>query len=526
MPVMIRVAAVAAIVAVFCMAAASAEDFFNSNSGITHTLYTDSVVHENAILAYRNLLVANSLNLKNYGVVSGGVSVCAGCQVNLVNAGEIAGIVTIGMNATLNQIVGGPSDLNAVAVARNDASSRFFVMADGAKHVNFMDLANLARGADALILKDSGINFNLGDRASVPVQLSGKVMFYINNVPDANNIVLLKNVSGDGTLTVVTDTPNLFYAETAMDGTNVILNINRETDYMKIIGGPKGAFINQIRTSGIAARLIASLDGARSAAQLDAIMNRSVMLNPNNLMRPVKAMTGAMMSNAMMSRGASSAGAAGTAAAIFGRDTFLYYGGIGAELPFGDFRFGASVTAAGFSTNGLEDFGGRIYGGNVTAAFDRKWFTARAMAGVGFASFETGPIYNGTSGAIYNPNGTIYYGATDIGVRVYDVGSPKEGELYVVPFARANAMTTRVLNDFESAAAIGAGTRIGYATEMMGIMTDYSAYGVLMTDGEQAGLRMDVDLPMDGAGFGVRVAMLNTGIGRFYEIGAEGKVVF
>jgi len=531
MPHVVRSCAVAVVFA-FCTGAARADEFLTSDTGFTYTLSTDSIVEPNAVVAYQNLMIQNSLLLKNYGTISSRVFIGSGYQLSIINDGDVTGVINIGSNATLVQIVSDESDLHPVSVARADASAKFIEMADGAPNVNFMDLANLSRGADLLVLKDSCLNFNIGDQTDIPIELDGKVVFYINNASDLNRYVLLRNVSGDGTLSVVTGAPTLFYTDTAMDGTDVILNIRRETDYEKIIGGPKGAFINRIRASGIDSRLIASLDSAQSVNQLDAIMAGSVMLNPGNLMNPVRAMASSMMSDILSGAGAAApafagvTGASGNAAALFGRDTFLYYGGVGAEAMRGDWRFGASVVAGGFSKNGLEDFGGKIYGGTISTAFNRKWLSARAIAGIGFVNFDTGPIYNGSGDAAYNPNGMIYYGAMDVGVRVYDSGTPADGEIYVVPFARANAMATKVLNDFDSEVATGVGGRVGYRAEMMGITTDYSAYGVLMTDGEQAGLRMDVSLPMDGASFGFRIGALNNTIGQFYEIGAEGNVKF
>ncbi|MDR1207202.1 MAG: hypothetical protein LBK26_02200 [Rickettsiales bacterium] len=511
---------VGAVALVFCIHYAKAEDFANVHGGGSHNLSENSTVYKGAIVEFQNLYITDSLVLKNFGTISSDVIIDSGRHLTMLNAGKVSGAVNVLDNASLTQIVRGPDDLNAISVSRSVPSTEFAVMADNAHGVDFMDLANLAENSDKLILKDSLINFNLGDTAVVPILISGNVVFSIDDVSGLNEHVLLSNVLVEGKLFVSANVPNMFYTQTLYQNGDVILHVARDTDYEKIIGGDVGRFINNIRAAGANGRLIARMDAAQNVAELNTVMENSVMLNPVKLMNPVK-----IMARFADPFSAASSGMGGVSV-IFGSGMSLYLGNAGAEYSAGDFSFGASAHFGQLDESGLEEFSGKVYGASVHAAMHGKTLYAEASIGVTLAEFETGPIYDGGSGTIYNPNGAAYYGAAAIGVNAFSAGDEKDFKVFAMPIARVRVFYANVGVTSESEFAPGAGIRIGRADTIHGIRTEYSAYGIWEQGGGQLGIRADIMSNMDGVGVVLDISALQTESVWYYKAGAGIRVLF
>jgi hypothetical protein len=317
----------------------------------------------------------------------------------------------------------------------------------------------------------------------------------------------------------------MFYVETTPHDDELIFTLRRETDYEKIIGGAKGRFINNVRAAGLNGDIIAQFDAAQTEAELYRAMGASVMMNPIRLMDPLKIMSrfGAL-GNPI--KGRDEFAGAGDIIAIVGNGLALYAGSVGVEFASGDFVFGLYGLAGQFLNDGIEEFSGTLYGGSARAAFNGKYLYMDLSGGVAFVDFETGPVYDGTAFGTQSPKGTAYYGAAEFGVRAFSVGDLKTGELYVMPIARARAFSGQVLNDSESEFAIGGGARIGYRTKDQSIETEYSAYGLMESEASIIGVRMDVNLPRDGAAVSFDIAAMNMNVGWFYKIGTGLRVMF
>ncbi|MCL2538659.1 MAG: hypothetical protein FWF34_01405 [Alphaproteobacteria bacterium] len=503
-----------------CTPSVRAEDFNGNITGTEFYLAEDSYIAPNVHFDIKNLYIISSLSLINRGFIAGDIFIDDNRRLYLQNSGDILGTVNIGVGGALTQIVRRSEDLNFLNIVRG-ASASFVVRADGATGVNFMDLAAIAVSADRLVLRNSVIDFTIGDRADVPVEISGEVIFRIScKATDGGELV--PDALGDGILTVKAANSKLFYIDSMRDGDDWILTSRRKTDYTEIIGGRTGQFINTVRSAGTNARVLSRMDAAQSESELYGIMANSVMLNPVKLMNPIKTMTTFLDANGAPTP----LHGGGGALAIFGGDMTVLRADAGVGGSANNFTFSAYGHFGELSVGGMESFSGYFYGGNITAAMNSKWLFAHATAGASFADFDAGPIYNGTGDAEYNPSGMAYYGAVTIGINAYSIGDARRSEFYVMPIARARMFSAKVLHDTESEFAIGGGARAGFRAQTLGIKTDYSAYGLLEPGGGQFGLRGEVTMPRDGVGVMLDAAALEIDNVWFYKIGAGVKVNF
>ena len=488
-------------------------------------------ISKGEIFPYDMPIAQNSMWLDNYGEIYGDISINAGKMLAFKNAGAHFGTVRINAGGQLIQVINGTGDFNTLNISRV-ANSSFIMLADGVQDVDFMNLAAFASAADKLIIKDSTLNFNPGDHADVPIEIAGTVVFKLGEMPNRGQIAFMSDVDYTGALFVAANVSKMFYVETKYNENEIVLMLQRETDYEKVIGGNKGRFLNAVRASGINPLIMAALDAAQTESELGKIMAHSVMFSPIKLMSPVKLMskfTGVNLIGADVipaKAGIPPLQGIGSATTIFGNDLLLYTGNAGVEFATDDFVFGAYGHFGEFSQTGFEDFAGIIYGGTVRAAMYKRLMHAEIAGGVTFVNFDSGPIYNGAALPVYNPSGLAYYGSAEIGVRAFDFGDVRCGEFFVMPIARVRAFSASVLNDSESEISFGGGARIGYGNTMMGIRTEYSAYGLIENGGGQFGIRTDIGIPRDGVALFIDVAMMEMEIGRFYKIGAGAKINF
>lgn len=479
------------------------------------------LVESGAIVNIENFYIAGSGLLENHGFIAGNFFVDDWVELRVQNFGNITGGFSLGAHSHLYQIVTGPDDLHPLKISDRGTGASFTILADGAKGISFAGLAEIAHDADKLILKNSVIEFAFGDILDVPIEIDGTVVLKIVGAPKFDGQTLFHVIGYNGILFVQSPNPKMFYVDAKEYGDELILSLRRETDYAKIIGGAKGRFINSVRASGSSHDIIARMDAAQSESELYRAMGDSVMFNPAKLLDPLKVMARFDAFGITMGNPDSIAGA-GNIAAIFGNGLSLYAGNAGLEFTAGDFAIGAYGLAGQFAKDGVEDFSGMMYGGILRAALRAEYLYADLSGGVVFADFATGPIYDGTADGTRDPRGVAYYGAAELGVRVFNT----DGGLYAMPIVRARAFAGKVLDESESEFAIGGGARAGYRVKMQSLDTEYSAYGLMESMGPQVGVRMDVNMPRDGVAVSLDAAALQADAGWFYKIGAGAKVVF
>lgn len=500
----------------FSVVGLHAEEFYGSNTGaVTYNFYENAKVHKNAYLAFDAIGVKNSLYIENHGTIACDVFVDRGKELVLKNSGNVFGDINLGYDAHLVQMITGAGDLNILNVVGGTTTS-FVVWAESVRDMNFMDLVAVARDADKIVLKNSNLNLNYGDASHIPIEIKGEVVFHIPDVTGLSGKEILSGIFGDGAVFISADIPNLFYTKTEIVGNTIVLRVARETDYLKLIGGTKGAFLNQVRATNANNKLLERLDTATSGAELNAVMGKSAMFNPVKLMEPLKA-----LSRFSYFGGTADRGVGVGAVSLFGRGISVY--GTGASMDFSrdNFSFGANVNIAKFDGHrNWSDNSGVSYGAGIYTAWSNQLLFISGTFSANYVNFETSnPIFDGVS-AVYSPTGTYFYGALESGVRIFDE------TIYIEPMLRANFWHARVLHTTDSEVTLGAGARFGRRSTNMGIDVDYSAYGIMEQNSAQFGLRADILLSEDDTAIGFDVGALQYDTEWFYKFAVQAKFAF
>jgi len=405
-----------------------------------------------------------------------------------------------------------------IAISAVLDADAFTVTIDGARDVNFMDLVNAANGADKLIFRNSIINMNVGDMATVPIEISGNVVFLIQNVNTVDNYILFANASGNIPNVGVIN-PGLFNVQTYRDGDAVMLAILRNTDYADMLGGGRGQFLNNARSASSNSRLLAQLDNAGSFAELNYIVNNSVAFRPGRLMRPIKILSQAYQAGHRVYN------MDGTLnpISIIGDEISVYSNLLTMTAATRDMNFGIYLRHGYFDNDGLDEFSGQFTGGGIHAAIYRDIFHISILAGIDYARFETLAIYDGYGGQVYDPSGFAGHAVLDMGAKVLDIN-----EFFIMPMLRIYGFYGKVLYDDYTDVTFAAGVRTGYATSDLGIITEYSLYGLAeaMPSGAQAGIRVDMIAPRDSVGGWMDLGVMKNDLGVFYKIGAGLRYLF
>lgn len=248
---------------------------------------SDLIIGVDVVYAPDSLHVTETVNLENNGELKTDIFLCDRCDLFIKNRGAIDSNFYLGESARLVQVVS-----DSVDMVPGDFMVPYSVMIDGADGVPLAHVAAFASGADRVILKNSILDVNgfvVG--TDMPVSIEGDVIFKIDNMGDLYDVVFMKNVSGSGTVRVLSDNADRLFSDVAYvrDG-NLVFTRMRETDYSKIFNDDLGVFLDLLRIRDENDKLILALDGANDMKGLYDVMGKSVRLNPNallNLMRVV-----------------------------------------------------------------------------------------------------------------------------------------------------------------------------------------------------------------------------------------------
>ncbi|MBN1325083.1 MAG: hypothetical protein JW974_02600 [Alphaproteobacteria bacterium] len=251
-------------------------------------LYEDYILPENSIIEAVNLNIKNSLYLQNLGEISSDIFICDVCQLKLQNSGVINSVFNMGNNSKLTQVIKTNADISEIGAG----DFIYSVLVQNVETINFSDLIDISGAADKIILDNASVSLignNEMSFISPEIELIGEIKVNIDNSDELDGSVILSNVSGDGVVNLnVQELGPLYIAKAIRRDDNIYVSIYRETDYQKVLGGSRGIFINNLRVSSPNNPTLVALDRAGSIYDLYGVMERSVALNPINLMIPIK----------------------------------------------------------------------------------------------------------------------------------------------------------------------------------------------------------------------------------------------
>ncbi len=492
---------------------------------VDYILFADYInVIENVNLltgarVYANRIDINkSVYIDNNGHISGDVFVADGCHVTLRNHGNYSGGIHLGRDAHLTQIVNSRQDITNLSV-----DGDYTVLVDASSRANNLFLSDiLAIGSDRIILDNATLVLDRMVAAMAnrfpSIVLNGSVTLRIDDVVNMSGLTLIENVGGSGTVDIIIANMNpLYLASSARDGDVILLDIHRETDYVKILDNDTGRFLNTLRDWDVDNHLINKLDLATSYDELYSILSDSVHTNPIRLMDGVNLLHSFIMSDIDIDH-------AMTMDYFHVSSGDMIMRGIGTNIGV---RMGSLGVAMGGHMARIRDFGdlnnysGNVYGGDVRVRldFDRLWL--RGMVGLSIAEFDVGYAWNGKE-VLVNPHGRGLYGALDLGYH------GKSDGFYMRPFVGMTAHASHVSGvGSDNMVAGRIGSKMGYAYVVDGLRYDFTAHAILDTAGAMmSGISMEIYSEMDAVGATVSMDIHHDNEITSYRLLVRGRLGF
>jgi hypothetical protein len=331
-------------------------------------------------------------------------------------------------------------------------------------------------------------------------------------------MTLLTGVSGTGSVSIIAPSVGrLYYADALKIDDSIILRLARETDYEKIMGdgSKRGKFINKVRAAGKNPAFMRALDSQTSIVGIERIMNNSAMFNPIKLMQSMKLINRANDFSDL------SPGINVAPSYIFDDYTNLYTTKADAVFEIENWKIGIGGHYGNFSASDeFDEFGGNIYGGNLSVRWNGDSLWIHSTAGLGKSVLKDGMIFDGND-ATDNAVGTGVYFSVNTGMNF------SSDEYYVSPFVGIGAQREEIL--YQSAGGFYAqtGARAGFATEVMGLRYDYGMFASVATDSVySAGIKMDIWSVVDGAGAEIEASIMKDEISAVYKFSAKLKFSF
>jgi hypothetical protein len=479
------------------------------------------IVDENSVLVADSVNINSAIALENLGSIYADLYICDGCDFTIRNSGLFDGVIYGGVGSDITQIIETNSDINKLFVS----GAGFSILVQNTEPLKLSDIMSISQGVDkiildnALLIMDTGAgSFPIMRTVQPSIELVGNIIVEIKDMIDGR--LIMSNVSGDGTLKVDgTNLDPLYVVETVRHGTNIYLDIYRETDYEKLLKNNIGKFANQLRLLSPDNLTIRAMDNAENMNQINSVINDSVIFNPINLIKPIKLFNRMRINNFNPF----------TKTDTFGIDALYIkssevdlYSGIGTITgQIKDVNISASVVGGGFTSNDeINEFSGNFYGGNIRAVYDDK--TVWMDAGVGFviSGFNVDVIFDG-DGASSNPDGLAGYGMIDVGLK-YDYGN-----YYISPFIGTMGEYAKVLHQSEFNLGIHTGAYSGYKILENGIETDYNLFVKIRSNNIQTiGARIKFWSVADSAGGGFSYGLLHDEMGLSHKLSLNFNFMF
>ncbi len=499
---------------VACISGAIADSFIGDEFSANVDISTDSVVYENVMFRPGVVNVNDTLDFVNNGRVNTTFSICDGCKIFIHNRGDFVADFSLGNNSRVIQVVAGADEWNPI-----DADVKYTLMIDGGDGLN---LGNGFNG-DALnniILKDSVLNISdVILMSGVNIDLRGDIVLMADDLGGLYDMPIIGNVSGDGRVRIVSNNENPLYADVSyLVDNQLFVKRVRETDYKKIFDNDMGVFLNNLRIQRPDDGLVRALDVAPDMDALHRVMARSVRMNPELLLRPVR-----MLGEFDKFTTGGETGIDADFDIVFS-DNFYSYGmgaGIGGSFEKLEFRIGLYFGDMEYESE-LDSFNGLYYGLNLSANYLMKSnLFVHGTANVIRFDFDVGNVfYDGE--IINNPSAVYVGGVADFGYR-----HEFSDSFYVAPFVGLDTVGTIVADVSDVDIRGRVGMDVGYAYQILGISYHYGVGVNANSDNEiMVNARAGVWSEYDGAGANIGFAVSRMFDIYSYKISVGGRVWF
>ena len=390
-------------------------------------------------------------------------------------------------------------------------------------NINFDEIRNT--NADKYVISNSSVvidNFADWQNWVADVEFGTGVSLNIKNLNDSNNGEKLNLVTSTDVVEIVQkDTYNLYKITLVSRGSDVFLDLVRETDYEKVFdgAGARGSFVENIRLNNPNDKMVSALDRAGSNAEVNSIMNASYHFNPMVLMNPVKTINRATLLGFFTDE---SDFATGADVDFVVSNKINNYGGhafIADKYKNLYFKIRFNLNSFSYSDD-FNDFSGFSYGADVRAKYymNKTWFDG--LLGINQTSFKAENIYD--NGAISNnPKGLSEYARFSIG---YDTNI---SDFVLSPFIGMMFQKDDIMGLSNSQTNLHTGLMGKYSFITDGIKYVYG--GNLATD-EKTNINLGASIGfvsvVDDAGAGLHIDMFQDDFATNYKFSIRAKVKF
>lgn len=450
--------------------------------------------------------------------ITGDFSVAADVSASIQNSGKIDG--TINIYGVLTQIVTKPEDVKYIKVnIVNDGVfnasiiGETFSLNEIANNMSSVQELYLASAEQKTELTLSG-EFDASALKDTAIYVNGDVWITVSGDFKSDGGPVLYNVKrNDYKKLHFNSSDGLYSLPVSWDGKDVYLSQAMTINYKHVFKDSRGMFLNYLRETGSDNDLISKLDSENDMNRVIEILNKSVRLNPELLMRSVHEINMLEMTSGSANR--IGVGISVEPIYMFSNHGNTIGGRLAAKYSVTDNLY---VGASGYGykihfDDGLNKYDSGVYGGNMRIDYVGDIVFVRGGLGGNIDSFDTGPLLNGNE-ITHNPTGNSIYGFVDLG-KHFNIGN--DG-WYVAPFVNVGMERLHILqNDKNNLFARGAFDG-GYSFVLDSMKYSYNLRAGVNTLGNiDAAFNFDAWSEVDGAGGNISLGVIQT------ELGLSGK---
>ena len=474
----------------------------------------DVLISSDAYVSNETWYITDSVEIENNGVIKNDIYVCNMCDVYVKNTGVISANFYLGQGAKIIQVRSNTDDITHV-----DFGGVYSVKIDDADGVALDSVAKIAYGADKIVITDSTVILN-GIQPDVPLEINGEVEFVINSIDDYDDLVL-RNVSGRGTVRFVTNNQNALYNYSGyIDGGNLYIDTERETDYDQVFDDALGDAFEDVRDENPDDPLLDKIDTAPNMDEIINFMNQSARFNPDVLRRPLEII------NAMDMVTIRNINTGINIAPWWIRNSDFNL--IAADVNFGvRINDALHISVGGryaqmMYENDFDKFDAQIYGGNLRLKYQKNNDVfINLMGGMSVARFDIGNVYYDEQ-KLYNPDVLFGYGALDVGYQ-FAMGD----SVYLTPFVGLQMDGYKIENINLINTEMRSGLNVGYVFDVLGVKYKYAIGINANPNGDIAGdLRIGAWSDIDGFGGNIGVSAVRMYDTVSYKLSADITVGF
>lgn len=498
------------LLSVLCLCGVATADVVGGDKYIS----TDMTIAQDEQYCPDSLHVSGVVEIENNGVLETNIFVHDGATLILKNHSNVNSQFELGNSARVIQKISDSCDMNLI-----DFNVPYSVLVDGVDMLRLDALINFADGAEHIVLSNSVLDINgVATNYMNNVELQGDVLLVADNFDGLRGGPFLTNVSGTGTIHVVSRDSNPLFADVAvMRNGDLYFERRREFDYVKVFNNDKGRFLNLLRKRNPGDKLLYTLDSVGDMDSFNRVLNHSARFNSEILMRPLRILNAlnyfdyadglftdvwGVMSEEFYSYGIS----------VGVHETVLSDLNVGVGLRLGKIKYDSDY----------DDYTGDLYGADLSVLWNlNDNMVVRVLGGLLYQNTDIGDVFY--ENRMYeNPDVMQAYLKTDVGYRCDLTDS-----FYLDTYFGLNLNRYSVADIVDFGFNVYSAVMLGYEFDVMGITYNYCLGADINTDSD-IGMHASVGFmsDMDMIGGNAKISAIRMFDVVTYKLSLNARVLF